>query len=140
MGAQLDMIGDIEFETGSATIRNTPQNATVLNVLLQAGMRYTMINRLRIEGHTDSAGSDATNIPLSQARAEAVKSWLVTHGIAPERLVAVGCASRDPLFPNDTAEHMARNRRTEFDIEQVNGARIDGYTEPCAPNPSRHIR
>ena len=95
------------------------------------------ITLLRVEGHTDSDGDPAANQVLSEHRAQAVVDYLVSHGVDRGRLRPVGCASRDPLFPNDTAEHKALNRRTEFDIEMINGARPEGYTEPCAPNPEQ---
>jgi hypothetical protein len=47
-------------------------------------------------------------------------------------------AARDPLVPNDSAEHKQKNRRTEFDIEELGGKRPDGYTAACAPNSARH--
>ena len=83
---------------------------------------------------TDSDGDPAANLVLSEQRAMAVVDFLVSHGVDRARLRPVGCAARDPLFNNDTAEHKARNRRTEFDIETINGQRPEGYTEACAPN------
>jgi OOP family OmpA-OmpF porin len=136
-GAQLAGIPDIEFDTGKATIKATPQNASTLGLLLVGGQQNPQITVLRVEGHTDSDGDPAANQALSERRAQAVVDWLVTHGIDKSRLHAVGCAAKDPLFPNDTPEHKARNRRTEFDIEMMNGQRPPGYTEPCAPNSFR---
>jgi OOP family OmpA-OmpF porin len=136
-GAQLAGIPDIEFDTGQATIKGTPQNEATLRLLLLGGQTNPNITLLRVEGHTDSDGDPASNQVLSERRAQAVVAWLTSHGIAPNRLRAVGCAARDPLFPNDTPEHKARNRRTEFDIEGINGARPEGYTEACAPNGFR---
>jgi len=136
-GAQLSGIPDIEFDTGKDTIKATPMNGTTLALLLVGGQQNPNITMLRIEGHTDSDGDPAANEALGQRRAQAVAAWLTSHGIAANRLHPVGCGSRDPLFPNDTAEHKARNRRTEFDIETINGQRPEGYTEPCAPNGFR---
>ena len=64
--------------------------------------------------------------------------WLVDHGVAAGRFAAAGCAARDPLVPNDTAEHKQKNRRTEFDVEQIGGKRPNSYTNPCEPNKDRH--
>jgi outer membrane protein OmpA-like peptidoglycan-associated protein len=69
---------------------------------------------LTIEGHTDSIGDDASNLRLSQARAEAVRGWLMQQGIAPERLGAEGFGASQPRESNDTLEGRARNRRVEF--------------------------
>jgi outer membrane protein OmpA-like peptidoglycan-associated protein len=137
-GAQLAGIPDIEFDTGTANLKRTPQNDMVLNLLLRAGQTYTTITRLRVEGHTDSRGNEVDNQRLSEARALAVVEWLTAHGIARVRLNPVGCASRDPLFPNDSDEHLARNRRVEFDIETIEEAPVEGGTAPCAANPFRH--
>jgi OOP family OmpA-OmpF porin len=137
-GAQLAGIPDIEFDTAQATIKSSPQNEATLRLLLLGGQTNLNITLLRVEGHTDSDGDPAANQVLSERRALAVVEWLVAHGIARERLHPVGCAARDPLFPNDTPEHKARNRRTEFDIEGISGGRPEGYTEACAPNSFRH--
>jgi OmpA-OmpF porin, OOP family len=137
-GAQLAGIPDIEFDTGTANLKRSPQNDMVLNLLLRAGQTYVTITRLRVEGHTDSTGNEPDNQRLSEARAGAVVEWLTSHGIARARLNPVGCAARDPLFPNDSPEHMARNRRVEFDIETIEDQPVEGYTNPCAPNTFRH--
>ena len=137
-GSEIQVLGDIEFDTNKASIRGTPQNEMVLNTVLAAGKRYTMITRVRVEGHTDSDGSEAGNQELSERRAQAVVTWLVNKGIDPKRFHAVGCGSRDPLAPNTTSENKQKNRRTEFDIEEVDGQPLDTATAPCAPNPLRH--
>jgi OOP family OmpA-OmpF porin len=137
-GAQLAGIPDIEFDTAQATIKQTPQNAATLGLLVLGSQQNTNITLLRVEGHTDSDGDPGNNQVLSERRAQAVVDFLVAHGVDRNRLRPVGCAARDPLFPNDTSEHKARNRRTEFDIETINGGRPEGYTEPCSPNSFRH--
>jgi OOP family OmpA-OmpF porin len=137
-GAQLAGIPDIEFDTNQTTLKRTPQNDMVLGLLLRAGQTYTTITRLRVEGHTDSDGNEADNQRLSEGRALAVVDWLTAHGIARQRFNPVGCASRDPLFPNDTPEHKQRNRRVEFDIETIEDQPVENATAPCAPNSFRH--
>jgi len=65
-----------------------------------------------IEGHTDSVGSDAYNLKLSERRAEAVRNALITrYGIAEDRLSAKGFGKSQPIASNDTAEGRAQNRR-----------------------------
>ncbi len=136
-GAQLAGIPNIEFDTAQATIKNTPQNAATLGLLVLGSQQNRNITLLRVEGHTDSDGDPANNQVLSEKRAQAVVDFLVAHGVDRARLRPVGCAARDPLFNNDTAEHKALNRRTEFDIETINNNRPEGYTEACAPNTFR---
>lgn len=136
-GSQIDVVGNIEFDTNSADIRQSPQTLGVLNTVANAGKVYTQITKLRVEGHTDSDGDDAANQNLSERRAQSVVRWLVDHGIAPSRLIAVGCGERDPQASNSTEEGKQRNRRTEFDIEEIGGARFELATRACDPNPAR---
>ena len=133
-GAQFTGIPEIEFETGKAGIRPTSANETVLRLVLMGGQQNPQVSMLRVEGHTDSDGDPAANQQLSEARARAVVDWFVMHGADPHRLHAVGCGARTPLWPNDTPEHKARNRRTEFHVELYNGRHPRGFTEACAPN------
>ena len=67
---------------------------------------------ITVQGHTDTTGTDAINKPLSQKRAEAVKSALVKRGIAPERIAAQGYGSSMPAVKNakSAADHQ-KNRR-----------------------------
>jgi outer membrane protein OmpA-like peptidoglycan-associated protein len=75
-----------------------------------------------IEGHTDSIGSDAYNQRLSERRAAAVKQYLVSKGVAAERLTTVGRGEKDPVAPNttpqgkDNPEGRAMNRRAELKV------------------------
>ncbi|HXH93225.1 MAG TPA: OmpA family protein, partial [Thermoanaerobaculia bacterium] len=59
--------------------------------------------KLMIEGHTDSSGGDAQNLPLSQRRADSVKAYLVNAGIAAGRLTTKGLGASQPLAGNETA-------------------------------------
>ena len=70
--------------------------------------------RLRIGGHTDNRGAREYNIKLSQARAEAVRRYLVERGVEPGRLEAKGYGPDQPIASNDDAEGRQKNRRTEF--------------------------
>ncbi len=70
--------------------------------------------RVQVEGHTSSEGGDDHNQTLSEKRAEAVLTYLVSHGIAKERLVSKGFASSVPISTNTTAAGREANRRVEF--------------------------
>jgi OmpA-OmpF porin, OOP family len=73
-----------------------------------------------IEGHTDSVGSKASNIKLSQQRAESVKAYLVNRfGIEGNRLRAVGYGPDRPIASNDTSEGRQKNRRVEAVVEKT---------------------
>ncbi|RDI11859.1 OmpA family protein [Flavobacterium sp. AG291] len=69
-----------------------------------------------LEGHTDSDGSNALNQTLSENRAAAVKTWLVEHGIAADRLRSVGFGETKPIASNKTAKGKAQNRRVEVKL------------------------
>lgn len=74
---------------------------------------------IEISGHTDDVGSRKNNIALSKKRAEVVYNWLISNGVAKERLVKKGYGSKVPVIPNET--HYARilNRRTDFRVVSV---------------------
>lgn len=74
------------------------------------------IRGLRIEGHTDDAGIEELQKALSQERAEAVVKVLVSQGVNPKRLFAVGFGGDKPIADNDTAQGRQQNNRLEFVI------------------------
>jgi outer membrane protein OmpA-like peptidoglycan-associated protein len=69
---------------------------------------------IEVAGHTDSRGSDAYNMNLSQQRAEAVRNYLISKGIAADRLTAKGYGESQPVADNATDEGRAKNRRVEL--------------------------
>jgi OOP family OmpA-OmpF porin len=77
---------------------------------------------VEIQAHTDSKGTEAYNLKLSQKRAESIVKYLITRGIAPERLKAQGYGESQPIAPNENADGSdnpwgrAKNRRTDFKI------------------------
>jgi OOP family OmpA-OmpF porin len=105
----------VEFESGKAEL--TPAGRAILDEMAVA-LRKLNNRKVEIIGHTDSAGLRATNQGLSQARAEAVKAYLSSHGINGDLLSASGQGPDRPVASNDTAEGRARNRRIEFRMAQ----------------------
>ena len=102
----------ILFATGSATLR--PESTPTLKEIARTLDRHQDL-RLRIEGHTDNTGSEATNRALSEARAAAVREHLVhTYGIAAERLETEGFGPSRPVAQNNTPEGRESNRRVEL--------------------------
>jgi OOP family OmpA-OmpF porin len=67
-------------------------------------------------GHTDTVGADAYNEKLSVRRAEAVKKYLVSKGVEPNRVYTEGKGERQPVADNRTAEGRAKNRRVEIEV------------------------
>jgi len=101
----------IEFETGRATL--TPQGRAILDQMAAAMQKMTT-RTVAIIGHTDNSGNRTSNIALSQARADAVKGYLVAMGIPPQQMTTTGVGPDQPIATNDTADGRARNRRIEF--------------------------
>ncbi len=112
----LDMPGGVTFATNSADI-----NASFYTVLDKVAATLGEFNQTVIEvaGHTDSTGSRAYNMSLSERRAGSVVSYLSSKGVAPERMIAVGAGPDHPVDTNETPEGRAQNRRVEITIVPV---------------------
>ncbi len=111
---RLKLPGRVFFELGSA--RLSPRSSSLLDDVatwIEANRDVTMVV---IEGHTDDAGDDVSNLRLSEGRAKAVKDYLVSRGIDAARLDAQGFGEAKPIVPNDSAANRARNRRVELRI------------------------
>lgn len=107
----LSRTGAIYFRSGSAELdqASLPLLKTVLDIVNRCpGLA------IAVEGHTDSAGGDAFNQRLSEARAARVADYLVDNGVGPARVRSVGYGESRPVAPNDTDRNKARNRRIEF--------------------------
>jgi len=74
--------------------------------------------KVEVIGHTDDTGLRASNVALSQARAEAVRTYLSGKGIVADSVLVSGQGPDRPVASNATADGRARNRRIEFRIAQ----------------------
>ncbi len=101
----------IYFDSDSAT-PTAESGATLQHILDLLTGNPTL--RLDIEGHTDDSGAAAHNQQLSEQRAMSVRSWLVSHGIAANRLESHGYGATRPVADNKTPEGKAKNRRVEL--------------------------
>src|SRR5690606_26330646 len=112
----LNMPSNITFALNSADL-----NAQFFNALDGVGLVLKEYDKTVIEvaGHTDSIGSDAYNLQLSQRRAQAVASYLASQGVKNERLITVGAGEAYPIASNDTEQGRAANRRVELTIVPV---------------------
>lgn len=109
--AQLIDLPPVTFLDNSATLTADGQAALVkAATILQANPAV----RVSIEGHTDTRGSAASNLRLSQARAQTVLEVLVSLGVARDRLTSAGFGESRLRVPDDTAANKALNRRVEF--------------------------
>ncbi|MGE8558062.1 MULTISPECIES: OmpA family protein [unclassified Acinetobacter] len=112
----LVMPGSITFDTNKSNIK--PNFYTTLNKVAQT---LTEDNKsgILVTGYTDSTGNDSINIPLSQARAQSVASYLASKGVSTSRINAQGQGSANPIASNATAEGREQNRRVEISIYAV---------------------
>ncbi len=102
----------ILFDSGSANIQ--PQSMGIIRQISQVLQQESNM-QLRIVGHTDADGDDASNMSLSERRAEAVKSALINiYGIDAGRLRSEGKGESEPVGDNNTMDGKAQNRRVEF--------------------------
>lgn len=112
---KLDIPSDISFDTGHAEIK--PNFRPVLDSFATSLMNNPG-TQVTIIGHTDSSGSDAINNPLSLNRAGSTRDYLVSRGVASNRMIIDGRGSREPVVANDTAAHRAMNRRVEIIVAE----------------------
>ncbi len=108
---KLEVTQNIQFEPNSATIRR--ESFAVLDEVASVLTERATLE-ITIVGHTDSTGSAGRNLELSQARADAVKSYLVGKGVASTRMDALGRGAEEPVATNETQPGRAANRRVEF--------------------------
>ena len=111
---RIDILEKVQFAPGSARIR--PRSFAMLDQVVSVLKSHPDVVRVQIEGHTDSTGSARTNTVLSQARAESVAAYLVSHGIERARLEARGFGPSRPLATNVTRTGREANRRVEFRV------------------------
>jgi outer membrane protein OmpA-like peptidoglycan-associated protein len=101
----------VTFQSGRSALN--PDSYTVLDIVAASLVANPDI-RIEIAGHTDNTGSAAVNTRLSQARADAVRAYLASKGVGPERMVAKGYGPTVPVATNTTPAGRAQNRRVEL--------------------------
>lgn len=108
---KVNIPSDVSFDTGSAVIK--PQMRTVLDPFA-ASLKDDPKAQLTIVGHTDSTGSEATNNPLSVQRAQSVRDYLASRGVASTRIQIDGRGEREPVADNNSDAGRTKNRRVEI--------------------------
>jgi outer membrane protein OmpA-like peptidoglycan-associated protein len=104
-------MSDVLFDTGKYTLKqNTQISLAKVSGILQA---YPGL-KLRVEGYTDSVGSDEFNQKLSENRADAVRDFLVGQGVSQGNIAATGYGKSNPVADNNTAQGRAQNRRVQL--------------------------
>jgi len=106
-------LDNVEFESGKSAL--TRESYSELEELFEY-MKLKEDLVVEIAGHTDDVGDEESNIVLSEARANAVRNYLIRKGISPERVKAKGYGESEPIATNTNPEGRQRNRRTEVRI------------------------
>jgi OOP family OmpA-OmpF porin len=129
--------GENQLLTFNYTVRvQLPEKYTLNNVFFDfnkatlTGESYKELNQLttfmkaqktmiiEIAGYTDNIGTEEENLKLSQERADAIRTYLLQHGVHARKIVAKGYGASGPVATNDTPEGRKLNRRTEIHIVQ----------------------
>lgn len=105
----------VTFETSSARLIDASRET--LDETAETLLKHPDI-KAEVAGHTDSTGPRDFNVRLSQQRAESVRDYLISKGVAADRLTAVGYGPDRPVADNATAEGRAANRRVELQVKQ----------------------
>lgn len=112
----LIMPGNITFDTNKSSIK--PNFYSTLDKVAQT---LTQDNKsgILVTGYTDNTGNDSINIPLSQARAQSVASYLASRGVSTSRINVQGQGAANPIASNATAQGREQNRRVEISIYAI---------------------
>jgi outer membrane protein OmpA-like peptidoglycan-associated protein len=117
-GMVVSLGSNVLFDTGQSTLKaGADEQLGRLAQFMQTRPELAV----RIEGFTDSIGSDTYNDELSQRRAEAVARAIESRGVAGSRIVAVGRGKSLPVASNDTAEGRQQNRRVDIVFSDTQG-------------------
>jgi OOP family OmpA-OmpF porin len=131
-------LGGVNFAFDSAQL--TPESRTVLDSVA-AGLAEHPRLRVEMQGHTDSVGSEAYNMSLSQRRADAVRNYVISRGVPAAQVEARGYGESRPVADNRTAEGRARNRRVDMRVlDNPDGVRIEGAAQPSASGATGNER
>jgi outer membrane protein OmpA-like peptidoglycan-associated protein len=114
-GTVITLSGGVLF--ASAKYDLLPAAQANLSQVADALTKSDPDSKIMVAGYTDSQGGEAYNMELSQHRAEAVRSFFVSHGVAPDRITAQGFGPSQPVADNASPEGRADNRRVEIVVQ-----------------------
>jgi len=117
---KLDIPSDVSFDVGRAAIKS---NFAPILSQFATSLNQNPVSTVTIIGHTDNTGSDAVNNPLSIDRAEAARDYLVSRGVARQRIATDGRGSREPIADNNSQQGRDKNRRVEIYVAEQVAAR-----------------
>ncbi|MEY3952417.1 MAG: hypothetical protein RL320_1219 [Pseudomonadota bacterium] len=109
----LKLSADTLFDFDQSALK--PEGQAQLKAMVEKA-RGATIEQVRVEGHTDSIGTQRYNQKLSERRADAVKAYLVQQGLSPAVIVTESFGEDKPIATNKTREGRAQNRRVEVEL------------------------
>ncbi|MEA2082559.1 MAG: OmpA family protein [Elusimicrobiota bacterium] len=112
-GLKVNLASNILFGSGKAKLQSSANKA--LNEVVSLAKAYPE-NKISIEGHTDSVGSNAYNKKLSLRRAQSIRNYLVSKGVPKERFMVSGFGEEKPIASNRNRAGQMKNRRVEIII------------------------
>lgn len=127
---KLLILDQVHFATDQDII--LPESFPILEEVAETLLSHLEIQRVLVEGHTDTRATAGYNMDLSRRRAASVMNFLLDSGVAVERVCSAGFGATVPLADNTTEEGMALNRRVEFTILPP----VEGPLPPCPPDPA----
>ncbi|MBK6977535.1 MAG: OmpA family protein [Cytophagaceae bacterium] len=104
---------DVYFDSGKSSINRSAEIEAWL-ATAKAYLAKNPAEKLSVTGHTDSDGDDASNLALSEKRANLVKTILSKEGFSADALIVDGKGETEPIVANDTPENKAKNRRVSI--------------------------
>jgi outer membrane protein OmpA-like peptidoglycan-associated protein len=110
-GLVITLSGAVLFASGKSVL--LPAARSALDNVAEA-LKATPDRTITVEGHTDSQGSQQSNMDLSQRRGDAVRSYLITRGIDASKIQATGFGPNRPVADNTSADGRGNNRRVEI--------------------------
>jgi outer membrane protein OmpA-like peptidoglycan-associated protein len=123
-GEKIEILDKVYFDVNKDTIQK--RSFGLLDQVASILKTHPELTKVRIEGHTDSDGSDAANQDLSDRRAKAVKRYISEHNVDAGRLDGQGFGESRPVVPNTSKKNKEQNRRVEFVIVEMNGKAVEG--------------
>lgn len=111
----ITLSGSVLFASAKSDL--LPAAQLKLNEVANALIKEDPLSKIVVEGHTDSQGGVPYNQDLSQRRAQAVRDYLVSRGIASDRVTSQGFGSSRSIADNNSAEGRANNRRVEIVVQ-----------------------
>ena len=112
---KLDIPSDVSFDVGRSAIKS---NFAPVLTHFATSLNQNPVTTVTIIGHTDNTGSDAINNPLSVDRANAARDYLVSRGVARNRIITDGRGAREPVADNSSAQGRDKNRRVEIYVAE----------------------